>query len=81
MRSNLYIADTNFYDGISYLGGAIYILGEASVKISNIEMYSNYAYLYGGGIYASKFSSLIIENKSKLYNNKALEAGDDIYAV
>ena len=81
MNSTVSVSDSTFYDGISYLGGAIYILGEASVSISNTDLYSNYAYLYGGAIYASKFASVTLNGKTSLYNNKALERGDDIYAI
>ena len=81
MNSTVDITRAKFYDGIAYLGGAISLQSWSSLTVSLSEFYSNYAYLYGGAVYATNFASLIIDEKTRLFNNKALDKGDDIYAL
>ena len=81
MDSTVNITRAKFYDGIAMVGGAISLQSMSSLTLSLSEFYNNYAYLNGGAIYATNFASLIIGEKTKLFNNKALDKGDDIYAL
>ena len=81
MNSTVDITRAKFYDGISYVGGAITLQSWSSLTVSLSEFYSNYAHLYGGAVYATNFASLIIDEKTRLFRNKAFDKGDDIYAL
>ncbi len=62
-------------------GGAVFVYdskGNAHVELSGGELSGNQAEEYGGGLFLFKGSAEISE-EVKIYNNRAEEAGDDIF--
>eukprot|EP00347_Sterkiella_histriomuscorum_P016286 403353768 len=76
---NLIIANTQFINGSSQNGGALYIQGDSIIDIQNSTFTDNYAQLKGGAFYAAGFLQMSISYNSIIKNNIAFEIGDDIY--
>eukprot|EP00347_Sterkiella_histriomuscorum_P017716 403348268 len=77
--AKVYLRKCNFYNGVTYQGGAIYLSGKAEVEMLNSELKNNYAATYGGGVYAEGFSSFRVAETSTIANNRGLQSGDDFY--
>eukprot|EP00347_Sterkiella_histriomuscorum_P009615 403340531 len=77
---DLEISQTQFINGYSYLGGAIFISGQSNVTISKTVFEGNMGY-QGGAIVAQQFNYILIDNKSQFKQNLALQAGDDIFST
>ncbi|CDW74982.1 UNKNOWN [Stylonychia lemnae] len=73
------IIRTQFKNGISLEGGAIYILGNIYVNIQSSKFINNLALSNGGAVYSSGFQDIYIGNKTLFQDNQALESGEDIY--
>lgn len=57
------------------------ISGNATVILDQCKFNYNYAYFFGGGIYASNFAKVLIKGNTGFEGNRALDQGDDIYAA
>ena len=75
-----YISKSTFFYGIAYLGGAIYVSGNADIKILGSTFKDNYAKLYGGAIFAESFNTFEI-SETTLLNNHALKNGEDLFVA
>ncbi|CDW91193.1 UNKNOWN [Stylonychia lemnae] len=79
-EANLDIVNSIFRNGHSQVGGALFITGMSSVKISNSQFISNIAFDKGGAIYAQSFADIYIGNQTSFINNKAIQdGGGDLY--
>lgn len=76
------VTNCNVFNNKSLLGGGINIIG-AAATLKGVNIYNNYAYWLGGGVYATyatgvhplHFDSI---NRCSIYNNRA-GSGQDIY--
>ncbi len=60
-------------------GGAIAVYGGCNVTTDQNTVIQNNTSVYGGGLYVGMGGKATISNGTKLYNNTALTAGDDVY--
>jgi predicted outer membrane repeat protein len=79
LSSKVWIKDSYFLDGLSKLGGAMYIEGNSSIDMVRTVFQNNFARRKGGAIFANGFNLLRTTGQSKFLNNLANEDGDDIY--
>lgn len=81
--SNISVVNCYIYRNIGSTGSGIVVSG-ATIFLSGVKIYDNYAMQLGGGIYASEptgyHTNIIFDpiNRCSIYNNRA-GAGQDIY--
>ncbi|CDW83725.1 UNKNOWN [Stylonychia lemnae] len=73
------IDNCQFLNGISNLGGALYISGDSIIRISRSSFINNQANSKGGAIYTSGFQSIYIGEGTQFIDNSAVEIGEDFY--
>ncbi|CDW73329.1 UNKNOWN [Stylonychia lemnae] len=76
---NMKLRQTQFWNGMSNLGGAIFISGDSIADIQQSTFQNNKARSKGGAIYATSFKSIYIGNNTILKDNYAIDQGEDIY--
>ena len=80
-ESNVVITNSLFKGGYANEGGAIYIIGDATVSISSSIFIKNTGENRGGAIMAESFGSLTISDGCTFVNNTAInDTGDALYA-
>jgi predicted outer membrane repeat protein len=58
LSSKVWIKDSYFLDGLSKLGGAMYIEGNSSIDMVRTVFQNNFARRKGGAIFANGFNLL-----------------------
>jgi predicted outer membrane repeat protein len=58
LSSKVWIKDTYFLDGISKLGGAMFIEGNSSIEMTKVFFQNNFARRKGGAVFANGFNLL-----------------------
>ncbi|CDW77437.1 UNKNOWN [Stylonychia lemnae] len=76
---NTKIKGTQFKNGMSSQGGALYIAGESVVDIQQSLFQNNKARFKGGAIFSEGFKSIYVGNQTIFKDNFAIDQGDDIY--
>eukprot|EP00347_Sterkiella_histriomuscorum_P017660 403348489 len=79
LQVQLTILNSQFVNGYSSMGGAIFISGDSSIIISTTKFISNFANQYGGSIYGTGFALLQIDSNSEFTDGYAKFQGDDIF--
>ncbi|TNV88029.1 hypothetical protein FGO68_gene8850 [Halteria grandinella] len=75
--TKLKITKSSFSNGCAGNGGAIYIQGEAQVKIANCQFSRNRAIKQGGAIFADSFQLIDISDSSEFTDNQGIMYGGD----
>ena len=80
---NVILVNLRIQQGSSSRGGGIRVTAANSVRLSNVDVLSNTATEFGGGIYldGSKGASLVIEHDSNVAGNIAEQRGGGVYCV
>eukprot|EP00347_Sterkiella_histriomuscorum_P023840 403333206 len=79
LQVSLTIQNSQFVNGYSSVGGAIFISGDSTIIISATKFTSNFANQYGGSIYGTGFTLLQIDKDSEFTDGYANFQGDDIF--
>eukprot|EP00347_Sterkiella_histriomuscorum_P001563 403371552 len=79
LQVQLTIQNSQFVNGYSSIGGAIFISGDSTIIISTTKFISNFANQYGGSIFGTGFTLLQIDKESEFIDGYARFSGDDIF--
>ncbi|TNV74908.1 hypothetical protein FGO68_gene4785 [Halteria grandinella] len=79
--SQVTIASSSFKKGYAQIGGAIFVLGNAKLKIESSSFIENVAIEQGGVLFADSFMSISISNSCNFNNNRGIKNGGDVFYI